>query len=509
MTSTYSSPDRPRDKIDLESQPGKGTTNMMAEDSSVSNRSSISSYHPNVDLDLDSLFKRLDKYTAEMEEVEARLRRARSASIRSSGHDSQRSYIEVDSWFDNMPLIPPGSGSRRVSSLVRRSLVAQQNATFAGLPVLVQPLSRVDGGLGGHRRSQNQGVIYGQLEHRTSLVEGGLTGSSDTLLERDSASSSNHSEQPASQRSSILHHFLPRRRLPTPPRNGSPPRSSSDHLAQHTDHTVRTSATDKESSNSDPDQAFLSGHDMSNPAGMMTSTLPPRTSSKSSSAGQVRISREGVPSKTTRRRTSATAEISSERAGRSGSDQTASSSRFQGGLSPVPTLSHAGSAATLSPPQTPMSICSPHEDQLRRELESFALQEGAETLVLRYKKRKPPILSFADSDEGDDNDDEHPWQYTNLDYTLAKAAGAAEPKSTSRPQLRRQRSILSIFQRRSPVEKLIDMYLDEDPERKPTPRRTWSIKSKRVSPVQSSTVEDPPIPPLPQISPVARCASLE
>jgi hypothetical protein len=105
-----------------------------------------------------------------------------------------------------------------------------------------------------------------------------------------------------------------------------------------------------------------------------------------------------------------------------------------------------------------MSICSPHEDQLRRELESFALQEGAETLALRYKKRKPPILSFADSDDG------HPWQYANLNHDLAKAAGAPVSESTSRPLMRRRRSILSIFQRRSPVEKLIDMYLDEDQE---------------------------------------------
>ncbi|KAK5195368.1 hypothetical protein LTR99_001890 [Exophiala xenobiotica] len=463
----------------------------MATDSSVSNRSSISSYHPNVDLDLDLLFARLDKYTAEMEEVEARLRRARSASITSSDHDSQHSYIEVGSWFDNMPLIPPGFGSRRASSLIRRSLIVQQNATSAGLPVLVQPLSKVDGDVGGHRCSQNDGVIFGQLEHRTSLVEGRLTGSRDSRVERDSASSSKLSEQPVSQRSSILHHSLLRRRSPTPPRNGSPPKPSSDHLGSHTDYIVRAAETGVESSNSDLDQAILLGHNLLSPAAAMTSTLPPRTSSKSSSAGQVRISRGGVPLKTTRRRTSATAQISGERAGTFGSDQTALSARFQGGLSPVPTLSHAGSSATLSPPRTPMSICSPHEDQLRRELESFALQEGAETLALRYKKRKPPILSFADSD------DEHPCQYANLDHDLAKAAGTPASESTSRPQMRRRRSILSIFQRRSSVEKLIDMYLDEGQKGKPTPRRTSSMKSKRDTHVQSSTVETPPIPPLP------------
>jgi hypothetical protein len=281
MNSIYSSHDRPRDTTALESQPGKGTTNMMATDSSVSNRSSISSYHPNVDLDLDLLFARLDKYTAEMEEVEARLRRARSASITSSDHDSQQSYIEVGSWFDNMPLIPPGFGSRRASSLIRRSLIAQQNATSAGLPVLVQPLSKVDRDVDGHRCSQNDGVIFGQLEHRTSLVEGGLTGSRDSRVERDSASSSKHSEQPVSQRSSILHHSLLRQRSPTPPRNGSPPKPSSDHLGSHTDHIVRAAETGVESSNSDLDQAVLLGHNLLSPAAAMTSTLPPRASSKS------------------------------------------------------------------------------------------------------------------------------------------------------------------------------------------------------------------------------------
>jgi hypothetical protein len=63
-----------------------------------------------------------------------------------------------------------------------------------------------------------------------------------------------------------------------------------------------------------------------------------------------------------------------------------------------------------------------------------------------------------------------------------------------RPRPRRRKSIFSIFQRKSPVEKLIDMYLDDEPEEKPSHRRrsTWSRKG---SPAQEPMPKSPAIPP--------------
>src|ERR1700761_8151220 len=60
--------------------------------SSTSSQSSDSSRHN--DLDLDSLFKRLDKYPAEMNEEEERLKRARSSSEKSDGINIKRFSFE-------------------------------------------------------------------------------------------------------------------------------------------------------------------------------------------------------------------------------------------------------------------------------------------------------------------------------------------------------------------------------------------------------------------------------
>ncbi len=63
--------------------------------SSASQSPSPSSSHQTDDLDLDSLFRRLDKYTSEMEEVEERLRQARSTSQSSGGVNVKRFAFEV------------------------------------------------------------------------------------------------------------------------------------------------------------------------------------------------------------------------------------------------------------------------------------------------------------------------------------------------------------------------------------------------------------------------------
>jgi hypothetical protein len=69
-----------------------------------------------------------------------------------------------------------------------------------------------------------------------------------------------------------------------------------------------------------------------------------------------------------------------------------------------------------------------------------------------------------------------------------------EDARSLRPRPRRRKSIFSIFQRKSPVEKLIDMYFDDEPEKKPIPKRR-STRSRRGSPTQEKLPMSPAIPP--------------
>ncbi|KIV95595.1 hypothetical protein PV10_03226 [Exophiala mesophila] len=152
-------------------------------------------------------------------------------------------------------------------------------------------------------------------------------------------------------------------------------------------------------------------------------------------------------------------------------------------LPPVPHLSHAGSIATLatSPPTTPQLLYSPKEEQPRRELESFAVvdNDGAETLDSRYKRRAPPVLTL---DYADDNVDlKGPGQVQS--HLMRPKAATDAPKSG---RLRRSRSILNLFQRKCPVEKVIDLYIEDEPEAKSTRSLSrWATLSRRQSPTRA------------------------
>jgi hypothetical protein len=164
-----------------------------------------------------------------------------------------------------------------------------------------------------------------------------------------------------------------------------------------------------------------------------------------------------------------------------------------GDAPPVPILSASNSNATLksSPPLTPLTISDPREDQIRRELETYSIYDGAEALEHGYKKRRPPMLNLADSDE---EKEDFPSVPTSLEPDHASAV-LDDDKRSLRPRTRRRKSIFSIFQRRSPVEKLIDMYFDDDePEEKPLPRRQRA-QSRKGSPVQEKMPRSPAIPP--------------
>jgi len=244
------------------------------------------------------------------------------------------------------------------------------------------------------------------------------------------------------------------------------------------------------------EQADFSDYDESAPSVPTPWTLPPRTSSKTLPLEEIHREVTSLPLQPTRRRMTTTEHRPSFRNGGFWSDA-APSILDQEKLPPVPPLSQSTSLATLksSPPLTPLEIFSPREDQIRREMENHALHEGPETLELRYKKRRPPMLQLFGSD---DEDDETSSRARQQDQDRSGPLDS-DQKSISSGKTRRQRSrsILSIFQRRSPVEKLIDMYFEDEPEEKPSLKR-FSTKSRKSSPTQASMPNTPPIPPLPQ-----------
>jgi hypothetical protein len=224
--------------------------------------------------------------------------------------------------------------------------------------------------------------------------------------------------------------------------------------------------------------------------------FPPRTSSKTFPGEETSDQTMGFPLKPPQRRMTA----DNRQSVRHGGFWNAPSLLLldQEPVPPLPSLSQSGSIAIISssPPLNPLSLCSPREDQIRRELESFALHEGPETLELKYKKRRPPKLDLVDFDgEVLDVEEERDSQQEPGKKELST-------DELGRPRPRRSKSILSIFQRKSPVEKVIDLYLDDEPEEKPIrPLSRWTTMSRKGSPTSANMPRSPRVPPLPANSP--------
>jgi len=182
-------------------------------------------------------------------------------------------------------------------------------------------------------------------------------------------------------------------------------------------------------------------------------------------------------------------------------------------LPPIPDLSPSSSIATsaLSPvPGTPALIYTPpSEDRIRRELEMLTLQDGADPLLThRYGGRIDS--NFVMQLERQTDADIDPTSPYYRPYRLRPERTQSDVEYRS--QLRRRKSFVEYFGRRSPVDKLLDLYLDDDrtpegpkvpdiindspekqqPKRKQIARRmTMTFRS---SP-KGRTPEVPPLPP--------------
>ena len=121
---------------------------------------------------------------------------------------------------------------------------------------------------------------------------------------------------------------------------------------------------------------------------------------------------------------------------------------------PVAMSVHSTSTITSEssqPPATPVSLYTPEEDQIRRELETFAIQAGAEILdVVKYRRRRPPrlqLLEFDDESEESRLETDERLTTPTLQVGRHSDESSTAPFSpvTPSPRLRRTRSFLQCF----------------------------------------------------------------
>ena len=171
---------------------------------------------------------------------------------------------------------------------------------------------------------------------------------------------------------------------------------------------------------------------------------------------------------------------------------------------PLPVLSPSYSVATPKLPdlETPSTLLgwnpSPSEDQIRREMELFTLQDGAESLIdQRYKYEKPPNLRLDSDIDGDElRDFQTRRSRSDVKDDDRKSIVSVTPSSKKR------RSIFSVFQRQSEVDKLLDLYLYSESQVEVQPiKKRPSLARRMTRSRRTKGAEAPEVPPLPSMVP--------
>ncbi|KAK5058931.1 hypothetical protein LTR84_011195 [Exophiala bonariae] len=484
---------------------------------SASTSPSPSGSTTDIDLDLDSLFKRLDKYTAEMEEVEARLKRNRSASDDSAQLNIKRFSFEID-----QP--PSDDGIANNPEILPRPESPQADGHCHG---------RFEGRRGTHEKQKDEELLSDWAEDVDEpflIIQSNARSYPEGLL----ATRTDKDQRSGDKEKVVVPHRVVEREsdLYIPIQTNTPARAeclpkevvtkSPKTPCSTTLTTTSPYAEDRPTcpgfqkgatrtvqdqngfvrpqdhgSSSTPNELLCS--DMGEPCREtpVEYTFPPRTSSKTFSNGDKVERPVESPPKPFQRRTTADHRQSVRHAGFWSAPPLLLLEQDPIPSLPSLSLSSSSEPADTSRPLTPLTLCSPREDQIRRELETFALHEGAETLDLKYKRQRPSRLDLVSSDEDLlDVDDE---DVSTTHEAGKKDRGTSEP---GRPRPRRSKSIMSIFQRRSPIEKVIDLYLDDDPDEKPNrPQSIWTTISRRGSPTTANMPQSPRVPPLPASSP--------
>ncbi|KAJ9643232.1 hypothetical protein H2204_002128 [Knufia peltigerae] len=480
---------------------------MAPRDETVPERSLISSYYGHDDLDLNALFRRLDRHAAEVEAIEAGLKQMNPFppdSVTEGAH--QRFSFEENESLTSAEMAPgqEGEGTRKRSYSTNERLPCLSSGDVAehvNGAVLV-------GDQKGHpielnHTSQTHHSVY--LKPSRCKACGKRKAPSPFEAPLDQPSNLPHCYEPQLPTSdwSMQRHFVLPKRPPTPRVHDTRRSTRSAEVDGGCGNNGQANHEEDYFTDSEPDEpnsptSNATDYDMiaswpfppESPTSFTTvQLLPSRSSSLSPKTVKVHPGNHAErPPKRKERLTVNCTEPLPENRERS---------------SLVSPLSHTGSlatAATLSPPPTPILVCSPYEDQLRRELEIQVLQEGPEALELKYKPRGPLTLNVVDDDDDDDDDGEREGEVGHQNQDKTALSTLLLLKDNGRPQLKRRETILGIFRKRSPVERFIDMYLDDDDaaENK-VPRRTRSMRPWRRSPGHLKAPDVPPIPTMPRI----------
>jgi hypothetical protein len=129
------------------------------------------------------------------------------------------------------------------------------------------------------------------------------------------------------------------------------------------------------------------------------------------------------------------------------------------------------------------------------------MQDGAQPLIdQRYRYQEPPSLSL-DSDDEDyfprpmlEDRSWTPYQRDDDQMSIASAT----------PSMRRRKSFFSLFHRKSELEKLLDLYLDEDEQPEPVQSKPSLVRRMtRSRRRKAAEVHIPDVPPLPSTIPPA------
>lgn len=155
---------------------------------------------------------------------------------------------------------------------------------------------------------------------------------------------------------------------------------------------------------------------------------------------------------------------------------------FVADVPPVPPLSASFSGATSPTTASPMTPL-PTEDQIRRELETFAIKEGPDSVLSRRSSvvsRRRMAAAFV-PDEEDKMLPEIPQNHSRLEATTASMNldDDDESKRAIKPTLGRNKSFFSKFEKRNDVDALLDLYMTDEQLLDQKEVRRKSTKSRR------------------------------
>lgn len=148
---------------------------------------------------------------------------------------------------------------------------------------------------------------------------------------------------------------------------------------------------------------------------------------------------------------------------------------------PVLQLQDSASACTtpaVLSPVTPLPLAA--EDMIRRELETFALEEGPDLTRSRQSSiasRKRLPTAFVPSPQ--DRLEAHDAQYSGTADATEISSMNNEPDFTKQPLISRKKSIFRRFERKNEVDAILDLYVTEDQLGEEKLSKKKSLKSRR------------------------------